>query len=59
MSFTVGSENTTMQPAERGLFPTPEGMNSIGDDLHLDTPSLRAFAKGYADAYFQITTTKP
>jgi len=35
-------------------FVPAEGMNSVGDNLHFDTPSLRAFAKGYADAYLQI-----
>jgi hypothetical protein len=35
-------------------FVPAENMNSIGDNLHFDTPSLRAFAKGYADAYLQI-----
>jgi Carbohydrate esterase, sialic acid-specific acetylesterase len=35
-------------------FVPAEGMTSIGDNLHFDTPSLRTFAKGYADAYLQI-----
>lgn len=35
-------------------FVPAENMNSIGDHLHFDTPSLRAFAKGYADAYLEI-----
>ena len=38
-------------------FVTAEGFTSIGDDLHFDTPSLRAFAKGYAKAYLKITVT--
>lgn len=28
---------------------------SIGDHLHFDTPTLRAFAEGYADAYLGIS----
>jgi len=36
------------------FVPIPEGTNSIGDNLHFDTPTLRAFAKGYADAYLDI-----
>ncbi len=35
-------------------YVAAEGLTSIGDDLHFDTPSLRTFAKGYADAYMQI-----
>jgi len=35
-------------------FVPAEGLNSIGDNLHFDTPTLRTFAKGYADAYLQI-----
>ncbi|MEA3210844.1 MAG: hypothetical protein QOE70_3901 [Chthoniobacter sp.] len=36
------------------FVPIPEGTNSIGDNLHFDTPTLRNFAKGYVDAYLQI-----
>lgn len=36
-------------------IPNPE---SIGDHLHFDTPTLRRFAKGYADAYLDITCGK-
>lgn len=33
-------------------IPNPE---SIGDHLHFNTPTLRKFAKGYADAYLEIS----
>lgn len=36
-------------------IPNPE---SIGDNLHFDTPTLRRFAEGYAAAYFDITGGK-
>jgi hypothetical protein len=36
------------------FVPVPETTNSIGDNVHFDTPSLRAFAKGYAEAYFEL-----
>ena len=36
------------------FVPIPEGTNSIGDNLHFDTPTLRNFAKGYAEAYLNI-----
>jgi len=35
-------------------FVPAEGFTSIGDSLHFDTPSLRVFGKGYADAYLDI-----
>ena len=35
-------------------FVPAEGFTSIGDNLHFDTPSLRAFGKGYAEAYLDI-----
>jgi hypothetical protein len=37
-------------------IPNPE---SIGDDLHFDTPTLRRFAQVYAAAYLDITGGKP
>jgi hypothetical protein len=37
-------------------FVPADNPNSIGDNLHFDTPTLRTFAKGYAEAYLQITT---
>lgn len=36
------------------FVPIPETINSIGDNLHFDTPTLRAFAKGYAEAYLEM-----
>jgi hypothetical protein len=36
-------------------FVSAEGLGSIGDDLHFDTAALRAFAKGYAEAYLEMT----
>lgn len=35
-------------------FVPAENLTSIGDSLHFDTPSLRVFGKGYADAYLDI-----
>lgn len=41
-------------------FVSAEGLNSIGDNLHFDTPSLRTFAQRYAGAYFQLApSAKP
>lgn len=40
---------------ENVRFVSADSPTSIGDNLHFDTPSLRTFAKGYADAYLQIT----
>jgi hypothetical protein len=36
------------------FYISAEGLESRGDNLHFDTPSLRILAKGYADAYLQI-----
>ncbi len=36
-------------------FVTIEDPESVGDDLHFNTPTLRRFAKGYADAYLEIS----
>ncbi len=36
------------------FVPIPEGTNSIGDNLHFDTPTLRKFGKDYADVYLHI-----
>jgi hypothetical protein len=39
---------------------TPADSNSTGDSVHFDTPTLRAFGKGYAEAYLEIVrTSKP
>jgi carbohydrate esterase-like sialic acid-specific acetylesterase len=35
-------------------FVSSEGLNSRGDNLHFDTPSLRIFAHRYAEAYLQV-----
>jgi hypothetical protein len=41
-------------------FVPAEGFNSIGDNLHFDTPSLRTFAQRYAETYLQLAPgTKP
>lgn len=41
-------------------FVPAEGLESIGDHLHFDTPSLRIFAQRYAEAYLEMTGgTKP
>jgi hypothetical protein len=36
-------------------YVSAEGLNSRGDNLHFDTPSLRTFAQRYAEAFGQIT----
>lgn len=36
-------------------YVSAEGLGSVGDDLHFDTPSLRTFALRYAEAYLQLT----
>lgn len=36
-------------------FVPLEAPASVGDNLHLDTASLRTFAEGYAEAYLQMT----
>ncbi len=35
-------------------FVPIENPESVGDNLHFDTPTLRRFAQGYADAYLNI-----
>ena len=35
-------------------FVSAEGLSSIGDHVHFDTPSLRTFAQRYAEAYLQL-----
>lgn len=35
-------------------FVSAEGLGSIGDHLHFDTPSLRTFAQRFAEAYLRL-----
>jgi hypothetical protein len=35
-------------------FISAEGLASVGDNLHFDTPSLREFARRYAEAYLRL-----
>lgn len=48
------SHQAIAQRVKNVRFVSAEGLGSIGDDLHFNTPALRAFAKGYAEAYLEM-----
>jgi hypothetical protein len=48
------AQHTVAKKVKNVRYVSAEGFNSIGDNLHFDTPSLRTFAQRYAEAYLQF-----